>query len=173
MGVESDTEAWTAHGGRWRRVRVSYPRVWPPLWGVEPLVVIAAGVLVVVGSALFLYFFGPLLVDARVFGLLVLLIACGGVILGVALVAMGSVDWRSSAEVTGSILRLRAFGDEDKQRYYAAVDDGDSRSIRAWRVSPRQYGQLTQGQLVTIRFTPNTGRVRWLLGADDHGGGAG
>jgi hypothetical protein len=21
MGVESDTEAWTAHGGRWRRVR--------------------------------------------------------------------------------------------------------------------------------------------------------
>ncbi len=93
MGVESDTEAWTAHGGRWRRVRVLYPRVWPPLWGVEPLVVIAAGVRVIVGSALFMYFFGPLLVDAGVFGLLVLLIACGGVILGVALVAMGSVDW--------------------------------------------------------------------------------
>ncbi len=74
-------------------MRVLYPRVWPPLWGVEPLVVIAAGVRVIVGSALFMYFFGPLLVDAGVFGLLVLLIACGGVILGVALVAMGSVDW--------------------------------------------------------------------------------
>jgi hypothetical protein len=173
MGVESDTHAWSAFGGRWRPVRIAYPRVWPPLWGVEPLLVIAAGALVVVGSALFLYFLGPLLVDARVFGLLVLLIACGGVILGVALVAMGGADWRSSAEVTGPILRLRAFGDDDRERYYAAVDDGDSRTIRAWRVSPSQYGQLAQGQLVTVRFTPNTGCVRWLLGADDHGGGAG
>jgi hypothetical protein len=95
------------------------------------------------------------------------------VILGVALVAMGGADWRSSAEVTGPILRLRAFGDDDRERYYAAVDDGDSRTIRAWRVSPSQYGQLAQGQLVTVRFTPNTGCVRWLLGADDHGGGAG
>jgi hypothetical protein len=173
MGVESDTHAWSAFSGRWRPVRIAYPRVWPPLWGVEPLLVIAAGALVVVGCALFLYFFGPLLVDARVFGLLLLLIACGGVILGVALVAMGGADWRSSAEVTGPVLRLRAFGDDDKQRYYAAVDDGDSRTIRAWRVSPRQYGQLAQGELVTVRFTPNTGRVRWLLEADDHGGGAG
>ncbi len=110
--------------------------------------------------------------DARVVGALLDLIACGGVILGVCLVVMGGADWRSSAEVTGPVLRLRAFGDDEK-RYYAAVDDGDSRSIRAWRVSANQYRQLEQGQLVTVRFTPNTGRVRWLLRADDHGGGAG
>lgn len=172
MGVESDTHAWSAFGGRWRAVRISYPRVWPPLWGVEPLVAVAAGLLVVVAAALFLYYLGPLLVDARVVGALLVLIACGGVILGVALVVMGGADWRSSAEVTGPVLRLRAFGDDEK-RYYAAVDDGDSRSIRAWRVSANQYRQLEQGQLVTVRFTPNTGRVRWLLRADDHGGGAG
>lgn len=37
MGTESDTDAWSAHGGRWRPVRVAYPRVWPPGWGLEPL----------------------------------------------------------------------------------------------------------------------------------------
>jgi Predicted membrane protein (DUF2207) C-terminal domain len=175
MGVESDTQAWSAFGGRWRAVRISYPRLWPPLWGVEPLLVLGAGVLVVVGSALFLYFFGPLLVDAGifVFAALPLGIACGGVILGVALVAMGGADWRSNAEVTGPILRLRTFGDDKKRRYYAAVDDGESRAIRAWRVSPNQFAQLEQGQLVTVRFTPNTGCVRWLVRADDPEGAAG
>ena len=173
MGVESDTHAWSAFGGRWRAVRISYPRLWPPMWGAEPLLVLAAGALVVAGSALSLYFLGPSLVDAGAFAALPLVIACGGVILGVALVAMGGADLRTSAEVTGPILRLRTFGDDKKPRSYAAVDDGGSRVIRAWRLSPGQYAQLEQGQLVTGRFTPNLGRIRWIIGATDAGNAAG
>jgi hypothetical protein len=173
MGVESDTHAWSAFGGRWRAVRISYPRLWPPMWGAEPLLVLAAEALVVAGSALSLYFLGPSLVDAGALAALPLVIACGGVILGVALVAMGGADLRTSAEMTGPILRLRTFGDDKKQRYYAAVDDGGSRVIRAWRLSPGQYAQLEQGQLVTVRFTPNLGRVRWIIGATDAGDAAG
>jgi hypothetical protein len=56
--VESDTNAWSVYGGRWRSVRISYPRYWPPGWGVEPLLALAVGIAVAVGSALFLYFVG-------------------------------------------------------------------------------------------------------------------
>ena len=61
---------------------------------------------------------------------------------------MAVQDQWSSVEVTGPILRLRAFGDDndDKEtRYYAAVDDGSSRSIRAVRLDERQYREFRQG----------------------------
>ena len=64
---------------------------------------------------------------------------------------MAASDWRTAVEVTGPILRLRAFGDDDKRRYYVAVDDGDVAAIRALRVKPAQYAGLEQGQVVTAR----------------------
>jgi hypothetical protein len=36
MGTESDTHAWSSYGGGWRPVRVRYPRLWPPGWGLDP-----------------------------------------------------------------------------------------------------------------------------------------
>ena len=173
MGVESDTHAWSSFAGHWRVVRIAYPRLWPPMWGMEPLLVLGVGIAVVAGSALFLYVFGTALVDAGIAAAALLLVSGGGVILGVALIAMGGADWRSEAEITGPILRLRTFGDEKKRRYYAAVDDGGSRSIRAFRLRPTQYAKVEQGEHVTIRFTPNLGRVRWLLRASDHASVAG
>jgi hypothetical protein len=95
------------------------------------------------------------------------------VVLGAALVVMAGADWRTTVEVTGPILRLRAFGDEKKRRYYAAVDDGSARVIRAWRVSPSQYTGVEQGELVTVRLTSNLGCVRWIIRATDDGGAAG
>lgn len=173
MGVESDTQAWTSFGGGWRSVRVGYPRLWPPLWGVEPLLALGVGIAVVVCSALVLYVLGPSLFDASVVAAPVLVVVCAGVIVGVALAALGGADWRSSAEITGPILRLRTFGDEKKRRYYAAVDDGSARSIRAFRLNPRQYSGLEQGAHVTVRFTPNVGCVRWIIRASDAGDTAG
>jgi hypothetical protein len=173
MGAESDTRAWSAYGGGWRPVRITYPRVWPPAWGMEPLVALGAGLAVVAGSGLLLYVLGPSLVDAGPVGGVPLLIACAGVILGAALVVMASADWRTTVEVTGPILRLRAFGDEKKRRYYAAVDDGSARVIRAWRVSPSQYTGVEQGELVTVRLTSNLGCVRWIIRATDDGVAAG
>lgn len=167
MGVESDTEAWTAHGGRWRRVRVSYPRYWPPGWGADPIVALLVGLALFVGFGLLLYTSGPAFLDAGVFGALPFGIACVGVVVGVAIVVMAAGDWRTALEVTGPILRLRTFGDDDKSRYYVAVDDGTSDAIRAWKVSRARYEGLEQGDLITARLTRNLCCVRWIIRAED------
>jgi Predicted membrane protein (DUF2207) len=166
MGVESDTEAWTAYGGTWRRVRVSYPRYWPPGWGADPIVALLVGLALVAGFGLLLYTTGPTFLDAGVFGAVPFGIACVGVVVGVAIVIMAASDWRTAVEVTGPILRLRTFGDDDKSRYYVAVDDGESDEIRSWKVSPSHYQGLEQGDVITARLTRNLCCVRWIVRAE-------
>ena len=44
MGAESDTQAWSSYGGgRWRPVRIRYPRLWPPGWGLDPRAALLGG----------------------------------------------------------------------------------------------------------------------------------
>jgi hypothetical protein len=166
MGVESDTEAWTADGGRWRRVRVTYPRLWPPGWGADPMLALLVGLALVVGFATLLYTAGPAFLDAGVFGALPFTIACLAVVLGSVVVVMAAADWQSDIEVTGPILRLRAFGDDGHRRYYVAVDDGESDAIRAFRVKWARYEGLEQGEIVTARTTRNLRCVRWIIPAE-------
>ena len=163
MGVESDSEAWTALGGGWRRVRISYPRFWPPGWGADPIVASLAGLALVAGAGTILYTAGPDLLDAGLFGVVPFTVACVCVVLGVAVVVMAASDWRTAVEVTGPILRLRAFGDDDGRRYYVAVDDGSSDAIRAWRVKWERYEGLEQGDVITARLTRNLRCVRWIV----------
>jgi hypothetical protein len=166
MGTESDTDAWSAHGGRWRPVRVVYPRLWPPGWGLDPLVAIAAGMGAAIVGALLLYWVGPLLFDAGLAGAL-LVVPCAAVLVGISLAVMAAGDLRSTVEFSGPILRLRVFGDEKKARHYLAVDDGESRTIRAWRVDPRHYSGLAQGETVTVATTRSLGCLRWIVGERD------
>ena len=173
MGTESDTDAWSAYGGRWRHVRVAYPRVWPPGWGLEPLIALVAGIGAAVAGAIVLYGVGPLLFDAAGGGLgaavaaAAFVVPCLAVLLGISLAVMAYVDLRSTVEVTGSILRLRVLGGEKKPRYFVAIDDGLSHTIRAWRVNPRHYLGLTQGETITVAVTKNLGCVRWIIRAAD------
>ena len=166
MGEESDTQAWSAYGGRWRRVRISYPRLWPPGWGADPTVALLVGLALAVGLGLLLYFTGLSLLDGGVFGAVPFAIACVGVVVGAAVFVMAAADWRTAVEVTGPILRLRAFGDDKKLRYYVAVDDGESDAIRAWKVSRARYEGLEQGDVITARLTRNLRCVRWIIAAE-------
>ncbi len=167
MAAESDTHAWSAYGGRWRPVRISYPRLWPPGWGRDPARVLFFGVAVAVGLGLFLYYYGLAQLDAGVFGLILFAIACLGIVLAVAASVMAATDWRNETETTGPILRLRALGDEDEElRYYAAVDDGSSDWIRALRIDQDLFDELRQGDIVTVRLTRNLACVRWIIPAE-------
>jgi len=169
MGVESDHRAWSAYGGRWRPVRITYPRVWPIAWGMDPLVALVVGGGAVLAGVVALYGFGPLLLDTAdghagaVIAGVIFLIPCAAVLLGVALVVMAAGDLRWSTEVTGPILRLRAFGSEKSTRHYVAVDDGTSSGVLAFRVRPVLYAGLAQGQLVRVAVTKNLCLVRSVV----------
>jgi hypothetical protein len=165
MGVESDTHAWSSYGGRWRPVRIVYPRLWPPLWGKDPIVAMVTGAGAVGAAVLVLYTFGAALLDSGAIGLAFFVVSCAVVVLGVAVAIVAWTDWLSSSEVTGPILRLRAFGDEKNRRYFVAVDDGTSRTVRAWRVSPERCQGLEQGQVITAHLTRNLCCVRWIVSA--------
>lgn len=162
MGTESSTDAWSASSGRWRPVRVAYPRFWPPGWGLDPLIAIVAGIGAALAGALLLYWVGPALFDAGLVGAALLVVPCAAVLVGISLAVMAYADLRSAVEITAPILRLRAFGDDEGRRYYVAVDDGLSRTIRAWRVNPRHYTGLEQGETITTAVTRNLGCVRWI-----------
>jgi hypothetical protein len=101
-----------------------------------------------------------------VFGVVPFTVACLGVVLGVAIVVMAASDWRTAVEVTGPILRLRTFGDDDKSRHYVALDDCESEVIRAWRVTWARYEGLEQGDVITARLTRNLQCVRWIVRAE-------
>ena len=166
MGVESDMHAWSSYGGRWRPVRVVYPRLWPPGWGKDPLVTMVAAFGVIAVAILILYTLGPALVEAGAIGRVLLVVPSLALVVGVATVLVAWWDWLSSMEVTGPILRLRVLGDENNRRHYVAVDDGTSRSIRAWQVDPKHYHGLRQGQVITARLTKNLCCVRWIVTAE-------
>jgi hypothetical protein len=162
LGAESDTHAWSSYGGRWREVRVSYPRIWPPGWGAEPAAALAVAVAVAAGAGFLLYRTADSLFDAGSGGALPLVALCFGVLLGVTVVIVAASDLYASVEITGPIIRLRSLESDDEVRYYAAVDDGGS-TIRAFRLTEEQFRGLRQGDVVTVKATPRLGRVRWIV----------
>jgi hypothetical protein len=103
-------------------------------------------------------------VDALI-ALLFLFIPSVLLLTGIAYVLLALSDLGSTRDVTGPILRLREYGDDDGRRYYVAVDDGSSSRIRAWEVSSALYTGLEQGELVTVTATKKLGCVRSIVRA--------
>lgn len=167
LGADSDNVEWSNLGGRWREITISYPKLWPPGWGVEPGSALAVGLVAAAAGGYWLYRSGVDQLDVGPSGWLLLLVAGVAVVVGVAVVIVAASDWGTAAEVTGPILRLRELGGDDKPRYYVAVDDGESTTIRAFRVSASQYEELREGDVVTVRTTERLGRVRWIVPASN------
>ncbi len=167
FAAESDTVAWSDHGGRWREVRIAYPKLWPPGWGSEPSAALIVGLVAAGGGAYGLYASTPSLVEGGVSGALYMVALAVAVLVGTAVVIAAAGDLWTAAEVTGPVLRLRVFEQDDKIRYYAAIDDGVSEAITAFRVTEEQFEALQEGDLVTVRCTARLGRVRWILPATD------
>jgi hypothetical protein len=165
LHAEADTVAWSNDGGRWREIAISYPKLWPPGWGAEPGSALAVGLVAAGVAGYWLYRSGVDQIDAGLTGWLAVVVACAAVVVGVALVVVAASDLATATEVTGPILRLRSYGDDDKERYYVAVDDGESTAIKAFRVRKEQFEKLREGDVVTVRTTERLGRVRWIVPA--------
>lgn len=173
MGAESDRWAWSHYGGRWHQVQVTYPRVWPPGWGLTPGGAAWLGVRFLAFGIAVLWIASQLLPRIEVgpnsdqltrdFNLALMigtLVAFGAVAVGLWLALTAVIALVGTREVTGEAIRLRQFGGEDAVRCYLAVDTGAETHVRAWVVSPQIYAGLNEYEAVTVSVAPLIGRVR-------------
>ena len=166
MGAESDHRAWSSYGGRWRAVRVRYPHLVPPGWGLHPGLAIFRSVLAGAPAVFVLWVVAPAVFDAAPdLGIVIALLFVGVpavvAIAAAATILRAAADLWRTTDVTGQILRLRVYGGDDDKRHYVAVDaDGTAEKIRAWRVKSDLYSTLVQDEVVTATLTPNLRYVR-------------
>ena len=179
MGAEDDHRAWSRVGGRWRRVRVRYPRARPPAWGKHPVLALGLALFWAAVAALVGYGLLQLAESERpkeistsawtwvergtVIGLVPVIL----VIAWAAWVVFNAVpDCWQRRTVVGDIVRDRRFrqwfssGDDPDYWYYLAVDDGTQDKIAAWRVRESLWEQRSQGETVQAELTPRLGYVR-------------
>jgi hypothetical protein len=179
MGAEDDHQAWSHHGGRWRRVRVRYPRGLPPAWGKHPLLAIALAIFwgivaAVIGAGLLevIDTDRPAEIAASAWewvdtGATILLAPVVLVLAWCAWVLVRAVpDLWQTTTVSGDIVRARRnrqlFTSSNNPSYwhYLGVDDGTRDRIPAWRVGAVLWSQHSQGESVRAEVTPRLGYVR-------------
>jgi hypothetical protein len=186
FGAEDDNRAWSRFGGRWRRVRVRYPRGWPPGWGKHPAFATFLAVLWGAVSVAAMYglvrvaqsaakpttatdpMFNREQLDWIGRGALLLTIPFALVLLWSLSVLVRAVpDLWLRRTASGDLVRARARrqifqsnNDNPEQWYYLALDDGTRPMIRSWRVRRDLYDAHAQGDAVEAVYTPNLGYVR-------------
>lgn len=179
MGAEDDRRAWSRVDGRWRRVVVRYPRVWPPAWGKHPFLALAIATFWGALAGTVLFGLGQLAgadrpdgISPRAWdwfgrGALVALVPVVGVLAWAVWVIVRAVpDLRQSIRVSGVIVRDRqrrqvfSSGDDPDYWYYLAIDDGSDTEIRALRVRESLWQERSQGEVVTATVSPRLGFVR-------------
>jgi hypothetical protein len=182
LGAESDHDAWSSVGGRWRLVRIRYPHRLPPGYGRHPALValIGAGALALgvalwpaaaaAGSAA-----RDLLIDSAAgetapagvragIGLALGFVFAAGTLLagaGATMVVCGAADLvRGRSTVEGRVLRVRERGGDEHRSWHVAVDDGTADRVRAWRLA--KPAGVTQGSEVRASVSPWLRHVRDL-----------
>jgi hypothetical protein len=189
FGTEDDNGAWSRFGGRWRRVRVRYPRGWPPGWGKHPA--FATFLAVLWGAAAVAALYGlrslaqsaadPITATDPLFdrdqldwigrGALLLMIPVALVLLwSIFLLVRAVPDFWRTRTTTGELVRARRrsqiFQSSNRNNprywYYLALDDGTRPRIRSWRVRRDIYDAHSQGETVGALYTANLGYVREL-----------
>ena len=179
LGSESDTEAWSHYGGRWRTVHIDYPKRIPPGWGRHPLLATAIGLASLLGGLFVARIFFPLMADtlSDMFDSLddgfepldLLAVALVGLPTAFTAVWLARAALMLAAalpdvfvrrEIEGVVLRIR----RHEKHSYLAVDDGTGITIKAWMVQPAVLdgAGLVQGSPVSATVSPRLGHVSRL-----------
>jgi hypothetical protein len=161
MGAESETQAWTAYGGRWRLVHVRYPNRFPPGWGRAPAAAIGLGLLWVVPALFVVY------VTREVGGLVYLVIVVAALLAvayGVWLLGSGFGDIGSRRPLEGQVLRRKEIvshnnGGSSTTAVYLAVYGGDGNEVRALRCTPQVASGINAGEVVQATVSHHLAHV--------------
>lgn len=177
MGAEDDHRAWSRTGGRWRRVRVRYPRWWPPGWGMHPALGALAGAAIGIGAG-FAASLARRLADSdapvgitddwdwvRLAGDVLVAVFVATVVWAAVRFLLAVSDLFARREVSGEIVRARRFkrgtsNNNVRYAYYLAIDDGSDDRLPAFRVRPALWDEHAQGETVKATVTPRLGYVR-------------
>ena len=179
LGAEDDERAWSNYGGRWRQVRVRYPRLRPG-WGRRPVVALVAGLVGAFVSWQVFRLGGGMraVTDANYEDFVSWLHRAGFVVTGLGLLlvawfgaeaAMAVTDLVSGDRlVVGRVVRCRERAgfefnppkEEGGQRRFVALDTGVGDRIAAWSVSRAIYPLCPQGHEVEATVTRSLCHVR-------------
>jgi predicted membrane protein DUF2207 len=172
MGAEDDHRAWSAYGGRWRVVKVGYPRV-GFTWGRKPALAFLVG-LVQAGAGYAVlrlmlglrgWTDGYVEVDqaarwARLVATVLAVLALLVVAWGAWTMLRAALDLVSRREVEGQVIRRRSYSrGNNKTDHFMAVDPGRSDKVRAWLVPAAVYGRFREGAVVRATVGPRLGHV--------------
>lgn len=169
MGREDDRQAWTSHGGAWRKVTVSYPRR-RPAWGWTPWQALIQAVVWIPISIFILMVSQSFRTadDGSPIGRYLSLFGwAAGFACLIVIVVWGRAAWFAitdlvtpEKQVEGQVVRLRRFGSDDKTEFYCAVYTGSGHRIDAWKIGGTTFASLSQMSRVRARLTPRLGCVR-------------
>src|SRR5581483_1602534 len=161
MGAESETQAWTAYGGRWRLVRVHYPSRVPPGWGRSAPSAIGLGLLWVVPAVFLAY------VTRDLRGIVYLAIVAVGLLAfayGASLLWSGVSDIGRRRTVEGQVLRRKEIvsnsnSGKSTTAVLLAVYGGNGNEVRALRCTPQVASGVRAGELVRATVSPHLAHV--------------
>jgi hypothetical protein len=180
MGAESETQAWTAYGGRWRLVRVRYPQRFPPGWGRTPAVAVALGLALLVPAAFVVYGLGNLAGSighesrtalrggaealAAAVALAFLCAPLAVFAYGAAMLWSGASDVGKRVTVEGVVLRRKEIvthndSGSSTTAVYLAVYDGNGAEVRALRCTPQVASGVDAGEVVRTTVSPHLAHV--------------
>jgi hypothetical protein len=164
MGADSETEAWTAYGGRWRVVHVSYPWRFPPGWGRSPAGAVAIGFAILVPATLVAYALRDLFDDASLISLAVVAVPVALMAYGLVMVWRGGADIGRRVTREGLVLRRKEIvSSSDSGTHttavYLAVYGGQGGEVRALRCTPEVASGVHPGSLVRATISPRLAHV--------------
>ena len=168
LAAADDHRAWSNFKGRWRPVRVHYPRL-PPGRGRHPVLALL-GALFFGGIAFkVLAAMLPIHADGAVRMVESVIVAFAAAVLAwqAVMLVQAVPDLFTTIRREGQVIRTRTWPRasfnplrQDKERHYVAVDDGATPSIRAWVVRKELHDHTHEGQQVVATVTPLLRYVR-------------
>lgn len=180
LGAESDHTAWSSVGGRWRVVRIRYPRRIPPGYGRHPFRAFSVGLLQSLAALAVLRIVPDFLLNdfidelraqdpdlatdsaelgARITAIVIGTAAAAVLVRAAWMCCFGFLDLVSGRrDLEGKVLRFRYKGSDKYPGWYMAVDTGETPRIRAWLFHERQ--SRNQGETVRARVTKRLQHVR-------------